>query len=87
MVARVTLLRCVVRLVDWWPGRARDETAVVRHQATGSYVAAGHQPVSDIRAAVGFESAEQARRYVEAHCCEPAAFEVTPRSRTSAAAA
>ena len=57
-------LKFVARLFEGrGPERATDGSIVVRHQATGS--------------ALRFETEHDARRFLERHCCEPQAYEMT----------
>ena len=56
-------VRFVARLFDRRPtDRGQDEVTVVRHQVTGW----------ELR----FESESEAHRFLQRHCCEPAAVEV-----------
>jgi hypothetical protein len=65
----VTMLWCaglkfVARLFEGrGPARAPEGSVVVRHQATGS----------ELR----FENEDDARRFLERHCCEPRAYDVS----------
>jgi hypothetical protein len=69
MVGGVTLfwcagLRFVSRLFEGrGPARVREGSVLVRHQATGS----------ELR----FDSEDDARRFLERHCCEPPAYAVS----------
>jgi len=68
-------VRLVARLLERRdPGRGRDEATVVRHQVSGW--------------ALRFDSEQDARRFLEHHCCEPSAFEMAnadDHARTQAA--
>jgi hypothetical protein len=56
-------VRFVARLLEGRePGRDRPEATVVRHQVSGW--------------ALQFDSENEARRFLERHCCEPSAFEI-----------
>jgi hypothetical protein len=76
----MTLLWCsgvrfVARLLDRRePERDRDDATVVRHPVSGWELRFDHE--------------EEARRFLQRHCCEPSAFEITSadeHARTQAA--
>ena len=64
----MTLLWCsgvrfVARLLEGRePARGRDRATVVRHQVSGW--------------ALRFDNEQDARRFLQRHCCEPSAFEI-----------
>ena len=67
-------LRFVARLLDRRDGGGRDDATVVRHQVSGW----------ELR----FDNEKEARRFLQRHCCEPSAFEITradDQARTQAA--
>jgi hypothetical protein len=57
-------LKFVARLFEGrGPGNVREGSVLVRHLATGS--------------ALRFDTEDDARRFLERHCCEPRAYEVS----------
>ena len=68
-------VRLVARLFERRePTRGGDEATVVRHPVSGW--------------ALRFDSEQEARRFLQHHCCEPAAFEIAnadEHARTQAA--
>jgi len=78
-------LGCLLKLTTRLVGLSASEPVVVRHRASGCYVARGGA-TADASGAVQFESEAEAQRFVASCLCEPAGFELLAAAAAAKAA-
>jgi hypothetical protein len=78
-------ISCLLRLGSRLTSRSSIEPVLVRHRASGWFVALDGA-TDDPDEAVRFESEGHALEFVDAYTCEPPGFEVVPADEVAAAA-